>query len=197
MKTLDEPRGLLLEEAQFVAEKLIEEWLSEYCERIEIAGSIRRKRPYVKDIELVLIPKRVPVQPGLFDLGGDGPMQDLLHDRVQHMRRLGIVQPRLDSRDREAWGPKHKRLIYEDMAVDLFSVIPPAQWGVQFLIRTGPWEFSKRFVTPRWQGGMLPMGYRVQDARIVDGRGNTVPTPEEEDVFAFLGLPFTPPEWRQ
>jgi DNA polymerase/3'-5' exonuclease PolX len=32
-------------------------WLTPFCERIEIAGSIRRQRPIVNDIDLVCIPK--------------------------------------------------------------------------------------------------------------------------------------------
>jgi DNA polymerase/3'-5' exonuclease PolX len=34
--------------------------LAPYCDRIEIAGSIRRRNPSVKDIELVAIPRQVP-----------------------------------------------------------------------------------------------------------------------------------------
>jgi len=45
--------------------------LAPYCERIEIAGSIRRGKPQVKDIELVAMPKMVPT--GLF---GDAMVTD-------------------------------------------------------------------------------------------------------------------------
>ncbi len=45
-----------LDKALEIAEKT-KELLAPYCERIEIAGSIRRKKPEVKDIELVAIPK--------------------------------------------------------------------------------------------------------------------------------------------
>jgi len=55
-----------LEEAQVIAEKT-KALLAPYCERIEIAGSIRRKKPDVGDIELVAIPK--PYNIGLFESG--------------------------------------------------------------------------------------------------------------------------------
>jgi len=45
----------------------IKEMLAPYCERIEIAGSVRRKKPYCKDIEIVAIPK--PYDVGLFESG--------------------------------------------------------------------------------------------------------------------------------
>lgn len=45
----------------------VKELLTPHCERIEIAGSIRRKKPEVKDIEIVAIPK--PYDTGLFSSG--------------------------------------------------------------------------------------------------------------------------------
>lgn len=41
-----------LEQALEIAEK-VKALLAPHCERIEIAGSIRRKKPDVKDIEIV------------------------------------------------------------------------------------------------------------------------------------------------
>lgn len=45
-----------LDYAKQIAEALIEE-LRPYCERISIAGSIRRGKQEVKDIEIVAVPK--------------------------------------------------------------------------------------------------------------------------------------------
>lgn len=55
-----------LDKALEIAER-IKELLAPYSERIEIAGSIRRKKPEVKDVELVAIPK--PYDVGLFESG--------------------------------------------------------------------------------------------------------------------------------
>src|SRR5690242_17561878 len=46
--------------------------LAPFCERIKIAGSIRREKPEVKDLEIVCIPKTHRV-PGPADLFGPGP----------------------------------------------------------------------------------------------------------------------------
>ena len=46
---------LKLETAQGIAAQVVEK-LHPHCERIEIAGSIRRRRPLVHDIDLVCIP---------------------------------------------------------------------------------------------------------------------------------------------
>lgn len=53
-------------EALEIAEE-IKEALAHHCERIEIAGSIRRKKPEVGDIELLFVPKTGTRQAGLFD----------------------------------------------------------------------------------------------------------------------------------
>ncbi|MES1181962.1 MAG: hypothetical protein ABUL44_04115, partial [Flavobacterium sp.] len=52
--------------AKSIADKAIL-LLKEHCIRIEIAGSIRRKKSEVKDIEIVAIPK--PYDTGLFESG--------------------------------------------------------------------------------------------------------------------------------
>lgn len=45
-----------LEKAKTIANTVVKA-LEPYCERIEVAGSIRRRKAEVKDIDLVLIPK--------------------------------------------------------------------------------------------------------------------------------------------
>ena len=45
-----------LEEAKLIAER-VKSTLALYCDRIEIAGSIRRQKPIVNDIDLVIIEK--------------------------------------------------------------------------------------------------------------------------------------------
>jgi DNA polymerase (family 10) len=47
---------MILGKAQRLAEQLVKELLP-HCKRVEIAGSIRRKKDEVNDIDLVLIPK--------------------------------------------------------------------------------------------------------------------------------------------
>ena len=53
-------------EAQAIAQEVVEQ-LRPHCERIVVAGSIRRKKSEVGDIEIVAIPK--PYSSGLFENG--------------------------------------------------------------------------------------------------------------------------------
>lgn len=48
-----------LAEAQAIAERVRAE-LAPFCVRCEIAGSIRRKRPEPRDLEIVCVPKTIP-----------------------------------------------------------------------------------------------------------------------------------------
>lgn len=59
-----------LEQAQQIAEALKAD-LKPYCEKIEIGGSIRRKKPEPNDIELVCIPKFAEVGTGQASLFGE------------------------------------------------------------------------------------------------------------------------------
>ena len=97
-------------------------------------------------------------------------------------------------------GNKYKQVELKDgINLDLFIVTPPAQWGVQFMIRTGSAEFSHRFVTIKHQGGLLPSYLRVKDGaiwHIGKGVSRMIETPEEADVFKVLGINYIEPEKR-
>lgn len=173
------------------------------CERIEVAGSLRRNSPDVGDIELVAIPKVIA---GGTDLFGD-PTEptDLLHDLALDLIGKGTFEPRLASDGKQAIGKRYKRLLFKGFPLDLFAVNPPAQWGVIFTIRTGPADFSKRLVTGVEFGGHMPARRRVQEGALWESRGPfdsnphpiMVPTPEEKDFFAALGLNWIEPEARR
>jgi DNA polymerase/3'-5' exonuclease PolX len=46
-----------LQQAETISKNFLSE-IKEFCERIEIAGSIRRRKPEVNDIDIVLIPRQ-------------------------------------------------------------------------------------------------------------------------------------------
>lgn len=182
MKT---PTKMPLQQAQQLAEQLVHE-LRPYCERIEIAGSIRRQRPTVSDIEIVTVPKFTPQH----DLFGD--IVSFRNELEYPLNRLAISGARFIKS-----GPRYKQIaLPEGVNLDLFVVLPPAQWGVIFAIRTGPANFSKWIVTQRSWGGALPSVCSVKNGAVWRS-GEIVPMPEEIDLLQFLGLGWVEPENRQ
>jgi len=179
-----QPERMLLSRARMIANALVLD-LTPYCERIEIAGSIRRNRPTVEGIELLAIAKWSRDPDRLFDDESVSLLQRQLARRVGEGRLHPLI-----------WGAKQARfrLVKSGAVLDLF-VVTPDTWGVQMLIRTGPAEFSKRFVTQQSKGGLLPDDLRVAEGRIWDG-DTPVHTPEERDLFAAIGMDWIAPEKR-
>ena len=177
------------QKAKAIADRLVFE-LAPYCERIEIAGSVRRGKPEVHDLEIVAIPKVTP-QCDMFGntVATTSAIEDPLHRLTQAGAKL--------IKD----GPRYKQIaLLEGINLDLFLVLPPAQWGVILTIRTGPAEFSHWIVTQRKTGGALPSNCRVKDGAVLEGltgEGKIIPMPEESDFFAFLGLGWIEPGQRQ
>lgn len=167
-----------------VTKRIADEFLSAvrpFCERAEIAGSIRRGKEKVGDVEIVVAPRTRTV-PGLF-----GPMEE----------NALLAFPWGEWGKLERNGERYKRIMTpEGIAIDVFIVLPPAQFGLIYLIRTGPGEFSQWVVTPRRKGGGLPSYLKVRDGAIWHGN-EIVPTPTEEDVFRVLGIDYIPPSERK
>lgn len=186
-----------LDTASQVADEILQT-LWPACERIELAGSIRRQRQYVGDIEIVAIP-RIRRQLDLFSRPVPGQTISELDELADALRAARRLTPRPAPDGKIAWGQRYKRAVYRPqrpglptMAVDLFAVLPPAEWGVIMAIRTGPANLSKLLVTPRAQGGLLPDGFRVQRGRLISPTGMPIPTPEETDLFKLLKLRYIP-----
>lgn len=171
------------DEAARIAQKWVER-IRPYCQRVEIAGSLRRGKPEVKDIEIVAEPKI-------------NQAVDLFGQPVGQTSQLDVYLSGLTGVRFVKAGPKYKQIaLPEGIKLDLFVVTPPAQWGVIMAIRTGPADYSRWLVTQRRYNGPLPSNLRVKDGAVWNGT-KIVPTPEESDFFAILGLANDPPELRQ
>lgn len=106
-----------LERALKVASEVVKR-LSPYCSRIEIAGSIRRKKPWVNDIDLVLIP-------------------DDLWNFHAEVKKLGQVK---------VGGNKIMRVMAGRYQIDIY-VADEVTWATLLLIRTGSVENNRRLAT--------------------------------------------------
>jgi DNA polymerase/3'-5' exonuclease PolX len=184
-----------LVEARQVADELVAR-LAPSCERITVAGSIRRGRPDVGDVELVAVPRygsRQVQGVGLFD-GPHTERIDYLAETVDLLLAAGVLAPHPTDPKR---GERYSKLLEprSGLQVDLFTARPET-FGLILLMRTGPAAYSQRLVTQAKR-----RGHHVADGELhKGGLGRDdhgpcvrVPTPEEADVYRALGLPFVEP----
>jgi len=164
--------------------------LMPFCHRMEVAGSYRRGKAEVGDVELVFMPKLRPVK---MDLFGGTTEVDTMADRLDALVREGVLSKRLNVRGAVSWGPKNKLAQHcaSGMPVDLFATSEDAWWNY-LVCRTGSAENNVRISQAaqdkgwRWEpygaGFMTPEGLvRVES---------------EEALWGILGLPYVPPEQR-
>lgn len=178
-----------LESAQLVAESLCVR-ISGLCERLQIAGSIRRRKSLVSDIELVCIPKfeKTIAQGELFP-----SVHNLVIAWIDEMERVQKLT-------REKGGDRFQRIRFMGLPVDLFMT-DADEWGRMLAIRTGPATYSTQMAT-RWEhlgwkgidGRLKP--WTAHTRRYVELKGNHPVFPDEQSFFNFLGWPMRPPEQR-
>lgn len=148
------------------------------CDRTLIAGSLRRQKSEVGDLELVIQPKVEPILDMFGEVCGH---QSLLDERL---RTLGITEFSKN-------GERYKQFSWERMPVDLF-VATPETWGCVATIRTGSADFTRWLVTKKRQGGACPEMYQFRDGRIWFG-AHAQDTGEEKQVFELLEIAWVEP----
>lgn len=178
-------------EAKKIADMQVE-ILRPHCERIEIAGSLRRLKPVVGDIEIVCVSKTEKFQDDLF--GVTDEMLSLLHYlEFKFEKETGAKKVKGKEKYFQFTLP-------DGINLDIFIVTLPAQWGVLYTIRTGPAEFSHWCVTNS-PIGALPAGYKVSRGGVYIAdeveTGAPITMPQETDFLDFLGLGWIEPHDRK
>jgi len=199
-----------------VARELLDD-LQPWCQRVAIAGSLRREKGKHKglgprDLEIVYL-----------DQAGDGDRH------LAQMLEQGHIEKRLDPKGSTRWGEKAKMGVYYPrkggvLPVDFFRVTDPVQWGIILAIRTGSSRFNKLLVTAQAMGGACPPNRKVAGGYVWDlrplnsamqslvnvssakdflKRHKTVfadavkmPTHSEKEFFAALDVPWWTPRKR-
>ena len=174
-----------LHEAEAIAKK-VRTHIHPAMDRVEVAGSIRRRKEVVGDVEICGIP------------GDREKLIKLLEDVGQHIKPgvPGAVP----------WTPKvsakYLRVrLTEGMNLDVF-LATPENWGGLYMMRTGsgasPDGNSFHGFIPgifgRWK--KLSGGGRMTDCMPTTRDGEQIHVPEEQDFFDLLGMDFVPPQER-
>lgn len=159
-------------QATEIAERIRAE-LAPHCERIEIAGSIRRRKSEVGDIEIVCIPK-------IIEAGW-------LWSNPEVHPGFCIAVNRYPAVKGKPTGKYTQRRIPSGINLDLFMA-RPENWGLIYAIRTGSAEYSHRVLATGW----CQAGYHSMDGMLVKGF-HKIPIREECDLFALIGLSWSDP----
>jgi DNA polymerase (family 10) len=167
-----------LVQAQRLAQKITSELLP-FCQKIEIAGSVRRERAEVHDLDLVLIPKN-----------GLSPII------ARMMRKCSpVTGGRLfDSRTltyKMAHGFQIDLFVAHAEIVDLVSTTP-SNWGAVYLCRTGSVQHNVQLCSRAHAKGLKFAPYRG----IIDG-AQVIAGSTEEEIYSALGLVWRAPSARE
>lgn len=176
------------------------EMLREFCDQIDVAGSVRRNSPSVGDIEIVCIPKAAPIQQDLF-----GNELQFQRDTsfVDAVKRIGTLIKGDPSKGRYS-----QIALPEGINLDLFMT-SRQDYFRQLAIRTGPADYSRGVIASQWRkigwcGTEDGLRREEQCEKIDDKKWRCVfaqPTlpPEwqsEKEFFEWMGLVFIEPSKR-
>lgn len=157
-----------------------------------VAGSIRRNKPEVGDIEHVIVPRFGDVPTGgLFS--NETARVNLVWHKLESLLGVGDIDKHRYGEIRSTrWGDLYRGVDFRGFNHELFTA-DADNLGAILAIRTGPADYSQALVTRLKDGGM----YRQSGGYVVHVKsGERVPVRTEEAFFKLCRLPYVEPEKR-
>lgn len=160
--------------------------LTPFCDQIEVAGSIRRRRPLVGDIDLVVLPK-----PGQLEALKERCKRNskVITDGDQNL----IVELTLAGRD----GPLQLDIFIAKPEVREMFETTPTNFGSLLLCRTGSVAHNIYLVQHAKALGLVWNPYHGVFGPDGTGRTRLIASATETEIFSALKLDFIPPERRE
>lgn len=156
---------------------------------ITIAGSLRRCKQRVGDIEILLVPRHDERQ---IDFFTTKPI-DLADEALNKCLVAGSLTKRLNvNGNPSAWGTKNKHAVatLSMIPIDFFSTCLE-NWFTSLVIRTGSKETILKLTTGAQRLGRTLHAYGDGvSEKWPDGRVQHFSARSEEDVFKLCGVPF-------
>ena len=164
--------------------------LAPYCERIEIAGSVRRlKQTDIKDVEIVCVAKTEAIKDMFgIETGKVSLIENIFPELLKSWSAITLRN-----------GTKWKTCVFPGGGkLDLF-IVTTDTWGTNLAIKTGPADYSKWLVTKKREGGAFPShaNFSGNGGFEIVVHGKVMPMQEEIDFFNFLGIPMLEPKDRK
>lgn len=174
-----------------IAEEL-RDLLVPYCTNVEIAGSLRRKKATVGDIEILYIP-RIENRPNPKDFFSYVDV-NLADEMIERLITEGILKKRPNKVGQFAWGEKNKLAVHceSGIPVDLFAT-EPSKWWTALIIRTGSLETNLKLTKGAIAKGCSLKAY---GAGLEQPNGDVIVATSERHVFELCNVPYLSPEKR-
>jgi len=179
------------EKALVIAQEIYER-LAPFCLKCKVAGSLRRYRSHVGDIEMLFIPKMLSV-PTL--LPEDHDSVDQADVAINLWIKQGLFSQRLNSDGRKTWGRLNKLAVHiaSGIPVDFFSTTLE-NWWVSLVIRTGGKRTNLALTMGANKRGLTLNAYGSGFTNRTTGE--KIPCNSEQDVFKLAGIPYIDPQYR-
>jgi DNA polymerase (family 10) len=163
-------KELYLSEAENIANQL-KTAIYSHCDKLEIAGSIRRKKPVVHDIDFVAVAKN-----------------DAEWGKIsEELKRLKAKPGCAGNSIIKAYLPCQNGLFQ----VDVYRA-KPSTFGIHLLIRTGSAEHNM------WLAAYaISKGMRLKYSEGLIQENVAIAGEDEKGVFTALGLPYPSPDERE
>ncbi|MDD2763450.1 MAG: hypothetical protein PHE83_05690 [Opitutaceae bacterium] len=162
--------------AQALAERIAAE-LRGFCRRLEIAGSIRRRRPEIGDIDLVCVPRGITGREAILERCGQ--QSRLIKEGAQY-----VVFSLPSGFQLDLWFAREDQETLIDTT--------PTNFGMLLLARTGS-AAHNIYLAQTAKGRGLHFHPHLG---ILHG-DQVIASETEEAIFSALGLSFIPPEARE
>jgi DNA polymerase/3'-5' exonuclease PolX len=164
--------------------------LADVTERLIVAGSLRRRKLAVGDVEVLFIPKLVTQTVDFFTSTSVSAADLMLNDLVAK----GILAKRKNVNGSEMWGPKNKLAVHvaSGIPVDLFAATAE-NWFNYLVCRTGSAENNLAIASAAQAKGWKWNPYGSGFSRMSGLGSESHVVSSERDVFDFVGLPYKEP----
>jgi len=188
----DKP-NFLADDAKVVAAEMMR-WLDPVCNRLVVAGSLRRQKPTVGDVE-ILYNSKTEKRPDPMDMFSS-ILVSLADEVIETMIGVGVLEKRRNSFGRETFGPLNKLMRHRasGIPVDLFSEPNLSGWWRSLVIRTGPKELNVRLITTAAKRGI---GVHAYATGLTDIRGAPIACHSEQEFFEICGARYLEPKDRR
>lgn len=165
--------------------------LAPFCDRITIAGSLRRRKPVVGDVEILYIGKTQTARDPKTLFGFI--TENKADYKILSLETSGIFRRRLNVNGLETYGEKNKLMVHcsTGIPIDLFSATEENWWNY-LVCRTGPAESNITIATAAKDKGFKwnPYGAGFSGRLHPD---KIYPMYSEREVFEFVGLGYKEP----